>query len=44
MNNLMIIKSGLKIDLIMSEPHYVKFLSLQTFYIVQLFDFLISVK
>ena len=41
---LKIIKCCLKIDFIMSEPHYVKFLFLQTSSIVQLFDFLTSDK
>ena len=40
----MIIKFGFKIAFIMSEPHHVKFLSLQTSSLVQLFDFLTSDK
>ena len=37
---LMIIKSDLKIDLIISEPHYVKFSFLLTSSIDQVFDIL----
>ena len=33
----MIIIYGLKIDIIMSEPHYVKFVFIQASYLVQLF-------
>ena len=40
----MIINSSLIIDLIVSEPHNVKFLFLQTLSIVQLFNFLTSYK
>ena len=36
----MIIKSDLKIDLIISEPHYVKFFFLLTSSIDQVFDIL----
>ena len=40
----MIIKSDLKIDLMISEPHYVKFFILLTSSIDQVFDILIFDK